>query len=338
LNYSFLKNFNVVYIAESVSDYHSPNLINTGFEQESKEDTTRILKILKEYFNKVYYYSSPQLFVENIEKHTNDIVFPNWFGRDSRNRKGYIPSICESCKIKYVGADSHAHIICSDKYVSKLYAKEYGLKASNGIIINPIDHKIELKLRSLNLPLIVKPNFEGSSVGISDESIFYDYNEAQKQIQYLSENLREQIIIEEYLDGYEVKVFIFGNTSKIHIVDQQLLMIGDQDYFTNQVFGFECKKMNRSYKNISTQIVNQSDLNSMIQIFNSFKKVEYLRIDGRVKDGIFRLIELSPDCTISEKSGFRDVYSNVGLSYEEAILSLIVNSIFPDQYQMTNML
>lgn len=330
-NYNF-KNERIVYVAESMSEYNNLSLYRSDFEQELKIDTMRMLEILKKNFRTVFYYDSPEKLIDNISQHKNDIVFPNWFGKDSRNRKGFIPAICEAYKLKYVGSDTHTHILCSDKYTSKLYAQTFGLKSSSSILLDRISTNNRRRIEVLDLPIIVKPNFGGNSIGISSNSVFNSYDDAVVRANSLIRLLGEQVIIEEYLQGHEVKVFLFGNKENIQFSHQSKLVINGEDYFTNQVLGFNSKMFSKNYTNIATNIVSKTDIDAMKRIFLSFSKAEYLRIDGRVKDGVFSLLELSPDCALNEPSTFSGAFNDNGYSYDEAITALITNSLSHQKY------
>ncbi len=329
--YNF-KNDRIVYVAESVSGYENLSLNRSDFEQELKKDTMRMLETLRKYFGTVFYYDCPEKLIDSISQHKNDIIFPNWFGKDSRNRKGFIPAICEAYKLLYVGSDTHTHILCSDKYTSKLYAQTFGLKSSNSILLATNSMSNRKRIEVLDLPVIVKPNFGGNSIGISNNSIFNSYDEALARANRLSRLFGEQVIIEEYLQGHEVKVFLFGNNKNIQFSHQSKLIIDGEDYFTNQVLGFNSKMLSKNYTNVATNIVAKTDIDAMKRIFLSFCKAEYLRIDGRVKDGVFSLLELSPDCALSEPSTFSGAFNDNGYSYDEAIIALITNSLAHQEY------
>jgi len=336
-----LKSLDIVYISEEMYNYNEYTNLGNSTNEMELSNHNQVLDILNKYFNSVTYYSSPKLFAENINKHKNSIIFPNWFGRNFRNRKGYIPAICESSSIKYIGADAHTHIISSDKYVSKLYAKEYGINSSDCVLINYNDNQSDYileKISTLDLPIIVKPNFEGNSVGVDKHSVFYNYSKASEFILSLQNDIKESIIVEEYMMGHEIKVFLFGNNSCFHIIDEQKLVIGNNDYFKTEVFGLEEKVDYSKHINVSSTFLDQNTKNKFKKIFNSFKKVEYLRIDGRYDNDEFKLIELTPDCCIEQDSGFGDLFRWRGYTYEDAILSLVLNSLFPEEYQMTNRL
>ena len=51
------------------------------------------MTFLKEIANEVTHYEEPKDFINNIEKHKNDIISAIWSGTDLRKRKALIPGV-----------------------------------------------------------------------------------------------------------------------------------------------------------------------------------------------------------------------------------------------------
>jgi D-alanine-D-alanine ligase-like ATP-grasp enzyme len=59
-------------------------------------------------------------------------------------------------------------------------------------------------------------------------------------------------------------------------------------------------------------------------LFDSFEKIDYMRIDGRItKDG-FRLIELTPDVHLGPSASFAQAMMSTGISYDEMWAELLL--------------
>lgn len=132
-----------------------------------------------------------------------DLAFIALHGRFGED--GTIQTILEGMNIPYTGSGPSASRLALDKIVSKeIFAK-------NGIDIpayNILDKKLfdEVRLKSIiqdiGLPLIVKPQFEGSSIGIS---IVRD-NKGMKKAIESAFTYGDQIIIERYIEGRDITV------------------------------------------------------------------------------------------------------------------------------------
>lgn len=286
-----------------------------------------IKQSLENIAKKVYIYDNPKDFIDNISKHKNDIVFSAiWSGTDSRNRKSIIPSICEAYRIQYIGGDPWVSSMCQDKALSKLYCKAFNIKVPEGILIDNLN-QTEL-LKTLKYPVIIKPNAEGSSIGISDDSLAYNYQECIEKIQKIF-SLYAPILVEEYIDGIEVAACISGDNYNINLFEVVQLIINGKEYFDKEIWGFQSKigQKAKITRKIITDKVPKEICDELKKIYLSLKKVDYMRIDGRIKDGKFYLIELTPDCSLHPRCFMSTSFTAKDYTYQQMIYSFIENSI-----------
>lgn len=326
-----LSKMKIVYIAEGVKKYGKLDIFNRNLEQESYYNTKIVLDSLNDIFSEVVYYDSPAKFIKKIHKFDDYIIFPNWFGKISRVRNSYLPTVCEMNNLKYIGADGHCMMLTSDKYLSKIYMKKFGLATSNCVFIKSslTKHSIS-KIQQLHFPIIVKPNFEGSSMGIANENVCYTLNEACDLIKKLIRIFKEGIIVEEYIEGKEVKMILFGDSKKIKLYGARKVLINNNDYFNNEVLDVSTK----SNKNITTTSKYESDIDpnfirNVTNLFTSFNKVEFMRVDFRANSNGLHIIELSPDCSVAKDSTPHKVYQEAKKDsrYTSFLRFLINNSL-----------
>ncbi|PPI86600.1 D-alanine--D-alanine ligase [Candidatus Pantoea edessiphila] len=149
----------------------------------------------------------------NIKKQGFNKVFIALHGRGGED--GRIQAILEFLDIPYTGSRIMASSIAIDKIRTKLLWKGFGLKSSNFIwlshkqIRQGLDRKIKNDISMLGLPLFVKPNREGSSIGISKVNKISELPQAlENALQY-----DKDIIIEQFLCGQEYSVGILGDTT-----------------------------------------------------------------------------------------------------------------------------
>lgn len=98
-----------------------------------------------------------------------------------------------------------------------------GIKVPNGVVVLKNE---DVCLDTLQYPLIVKPNTDGSSIGITQSSVVYNEKTAFEQIQRLFSDY-EEVIVEEYIKGYELTNLIVGNKQNICINE---IIIYEMDY------------------------------------------------------------------------------------------------------------
>lgn len=327
----------LVLIADRIKNHDKLNVNCTTLEYVEDEYFLPLYDTMQSIAKKFTYYASPKFFLENITKHKNSVVLSVWSGEKSRNRKALIPSICEAYNIPYVGADPYLHIISADKHLSKNICKAYGIESSKDIIISNNNQFHLLSL--LNYPVIIKPNFEGGSIGIFNNNVVYNPKEAKKVCLNLLMFFK-QLIVEEYLPGEEVSICIAGINSKIDIFQIMAQQIGNKSYFTSEIFGAEIKKIDNSQRIIKpkNELLPQKEKEKLISLYNSFGKVEVIRIDGRIKDNHFKLIELTPDCSLNINGSISKAFKNSGYTYKKTIEYLVGNAIKSWEDQNANML
>ena len=164
--------------------------------------------------------------------------------------------------------------------------------------------------------------------GISVNSIVHDYRSAIELANFLLNVLHVPILIEEYIEGYEVELITVGSQDRVIFYEEVQLLMGDKTYFDQELWGFETKNVDDSSIDFAiSQYILPEERRSLIKMFKSFDKLEFIRFDGRIKNGHFYLLELSPDCYLGDDCAFYYAFKENGFSHEEMFRFLIRNSL-----------
>lgn len=328
---------NVVLIADRISTHKNANLYSKDLEVVDDTYFISMYNAVKEIAPSVIHYESPEKFIENISLHANDVVLSVWSGVDSRNRRILVPAICESKNIAYVGADSYLQAICQDKDTSKLFARKYGISSPRGTLIYC---KEELnKLQDYHFPIIIKPNFEGGSIGIFNRNLIDCFEDAICFGKELLQNYCP-LLAEEYIEGEEISYCIAGVQGKIDLFEAIRQYIDGETYIKHAIMGAENKKLN-DYEQLwdcVTNCVPDDYKNHLINFYNHLGKAELIRIDGRLNKNGFFLLELSTDVGLSPVSTMTQAFESAGYSYQEMFDILLTNAIINWEYQNANKL
>ena len=137
-----------------------------------------------------------------ISKLSNyDLVFNALHGGIGEN--GTVQGFLECLKIFYTGSGVLASSVCMNKHFSKSIASQMGYKTPDWILLKKgmqiplIDH----------FPVIVKPNSQGSTVGLS---LAQNRSEIKKAVKYAFE-YDEDVLLETFIPGRELTVSIVGD-------------------------------------------------------------------------------------------------------------------------------
>jgi D-alanine-D-alanine ligase len=138
-----------------------------------------------------------------LEAFGPDLIFNTAEGRRGRFREAFYPALFDELGMPYTGSGAWVLAISLDKQLTKLMLQQHG-------VLTPRWQYLEDPLRlvptALRFPVLVKPNFEGSSKGITQDSVVED---AGRLHQVVSEALRSYpagVIVEEYIRGRDITV------------------------------------------------------------------------------------------------------------------------------------
>ena len=314
-----------------VSDPHDGSPITDAFDRRIDRPHPETIDILSQALrgccSELLTFQDLRRFSSEAPKLENALVFPYWFGANSRGRHGLVPAICEANGLKYVGADSFAKNVCNDKELSKAVCRQAGLSVPAAAVIHSAVQAAQAILPEP--PVFVKPNYEGTSLGISEGNRCESSAAARVLATQLLELLEQPVIVEEFVEGAEVSACMIGQQEgDIEIKCGQWTTDGANSFDQEKVYSWEYKVLPSG---ISFATLPSSFLASFHdqfrQCFRSLGKVELLRIDGRVTpEGDFIVLELTPDIYFGPDGEFCLAFG-AERDYGSVISRIIGNSI-----------
>lgn len=316
-------------MTDKIIDGKTYSVERNDAEGNSRSVANTIKNALNSLCENVVMFEEIPPYVENIADYKDWLMFSTRYGIASPSSKALVPALCESNNIRFIGADSYTHMLCNDKYLSKEYIKEFGLKSAPAVLVRDANNTFQLNAISfLRFPVVIKPNYGGGSTGITYNSIQHTPEAAASYIKELQRYQNQPILVEEYIPGYEVEVILFGNKEKVLLCEEIQLLLNGDEYFTDTIYGLETKKINEDASDMKySELLNDDDKQAMISLFKSFSKVEFMRIDCHIYNGHAYIIELSPDCYLGDDGGVYMAFKKHGISYPEMFSLMIQNSL-----------
>jgi D-alanine-D-alanine ligase len=138
-----------------------------------------------------------------LEALAPDLVFNTAEGRRGRFREALYPALYEELGLPYTGSDAYVCALTLDKQLTKRVVAAHGVRTPEWVFIDRLE---DLDVAHLRLPVIVKPNYEGSSKGITPESIVTESSDLKPRVQALLERYPAGVIVEEFIEGRDVTV------------------------------------------------------------------------------------------------------------------------------------
>lgn len=192
--------------------YPNPNDPRTHLETDNDDPET--IKAMIANFEKCGYTVIPieaDLDVyHKLEKNKKkiDLAFNYSVGIDKLRRELQVPLLLEILKIPYTGQTPFVQSLAYNKAKIKDILMAHNIPTLPYQLFKSGEEKL---LPNLSFPLIVKPNGEGSSAGITNKSVVKDLLSLKRQIKNLMEIFKQPVLVEPFLTGREFSVPLIGN-------------------------------------------------------------------------------------------------------------------------------
>lgn len=132
-----------------------------------------------------------------------DLVLNTAEGTHGRGREGFYPGLLEQLEIPYTGSDAYVCTLTLDKQLTNLALAAAGIRVPKSLLVTKLK---QVKNSTLRFPVIAKPNFEGSSKGITSDSVCVDQENLERVLAQLLKDFPSGILLEEYIEGRDVTV------------------------------------------------------------------------------------------------------------------------------------
>ena len=235
---------------------------------------------------------------------------------------GTIQSLLELRGIKYTGSGVLSSSLAMDKAMTKVILQHSGVPTPAWIVVDQADkinYDISKKIgENLGYPCVIKPNDQGSTVGLT---ICKDETEVKSAIE-LALQFSDKALIEQYIPGRELTVAV---------LDEKALPIleirpknGFYDYENKYTAG-------RTEYIVPAEIPNEITIAIQEKALIAFKSVgckTYSRIDFRLTDeGNSYCLEINTLPGMTSLSLVPKAAKAAGISFEELIARIVKNAI-----------
>ena len=327
---------NIAFLYNVRHRYPDPKKPETLREADFDDPETTKLQI--EYLRKLGYKIIP---IEANEKayfklyrlkHKIDLVFNVSEGLHGNDREAQIPAMLEMLQIPYTGSPALAQAIVLDKSKTKEILIAHKIPTLPYQLLSNRNDRLN---KSLKYPLMVKPVSEGSSAGITNESVVHNEISLYKQVNYIESTFREQALVEPYLESREFSVAMLGNPPLILPIlesDHSMLPKKYLPFDSLEVKWFY--ELETSGKHLKCPAKIAPVLKRKIEkmcfgLWNVLGIRDWCRIDIRCdqKDNPYILeVNSPPGCTPPEHdpaSYFPMIARAAGMSYEDLLQAII---------------
>ena len=275
-------------------------------------ETLAINSDIKSALKKILHFSPDLIFnfVESVEGNSN--------------YESYVAGLFDILGIPYTGNGPITLANCLIKSRTKQILQSHGIRTPKHYIaqLNDSPDKNEFDLK---FPLILKLAREDASIGISEFSVVRNFDEMKERLEYLYSSFKQEVLIEEYVEGRELNVAVLGD--KILPISE-IRFDGLPDDLP-KIVTYEAKWSPDSiyYKHTNPKCPAPLDepLKHKIEkmaraAFDALDCRDYARVDIRLNQkNVPYVIEVNPNPDISPDAGFIRSAATDGISYEEVL-------------------
>lgn len=255
------------------------------------------------------------------------VVF-NWCeGLDGQpNAYDAVPPVLESMGFTYTGANAWSLNATTNKAITK----EILLK-----------HKISTPISRLfthaeangwnRFPALVKPAEEHCSHGITPEAIVDDPDQLEDRIQYVLDTWHQPALVEDFIDGPEFNVSLWGN-GRLSVLPLAMLDFSAFEDYHERIVSYDAKwDPNTEAFRLNPVVCPapiEADLKARIEktakeAYKALQLRDYGRIDIRVRDGIPYVLDVNSNPDITLEGGFARSARTAGYDYAQTISRIL---------------
>lgn len=235
-----------------------------------------------------------------------------------------VPAALELANIPYTGAAMEGMVIGNNRNLTKRVMMAYNIPNPPFQFCRRANMEID---EELGLPLIVKLNEGGGSVGIDDHAVKETFEYAQKRAAKMIQTYHLPIVIEKFIDGPEITVCVFDDGKKKHVLMGEKVFRRKPDgkhYFTS----IDSYEDERAYKYRIVDDHMKDKITALaVRAFNALHHKDYAKFDVRVDSDTKTpyFTDSNPNTAFGPDLGlpFTEVFSLYNIPFSDILTSLL---------------
>lgn len=262
--------------------------------------------------------------IETGQKYSDCIFINMSDGMTQTYSRVQIPVLCELLDVPYSGSDPFVVALMTNKHYSKLAVRETGVLISSGFLITQESLQKDIpNLKNMQYPVMVKPNLEGSSIGITLDNVCTSFEQLILKLECLLTEFKE-LDVETYITGYEITNFLIGNPGDIVLNEVLGVKHHGKIIFKNEVITLadNAGKATSYYlpETVFEKSIIQMIKETTLKIAQSLRVHDILRIDYRLTEkGELYFLEINSVPRVSSTSELGYICQERCVSYPEIL-------------------
>ena len=181
-------------------------------------------------------------------------------------------------------------------------------------------------------PAMIKPSREHCSEGIHRDSVVTTEINLKKRVRYIVRRFRHPALVEDFIDGRELHVSLWGN-GHIEVLPPAEMEFPSLEDVHSRLCTYESKFVlgSEPYNTIQTLLpapLSECELREVEQVCRAAYVLmgcrDYARIDMRMKDGLFYILDINPNADICPDTSTISAAELAGYTYDGFLKRLVL--------------
>lgn len=255
------------------------------------------------------------------------VVF-NWCeGLDGEpNAYEKIPPVLEEMGFAYTGADAWSLATTLDKGVTKDYLLRAGVSTPISKVFTSADADGWDRF-----PALVKPVIEHCSHGITPDAVVDSVEQLEERVQYVLDTWNQPALVEDFIDGPEFNVSLWGNGRLYMLPLAMLDFSGFADYH-ERIVSYDAKWDPNTEAFRLNPVVCPAPVDDELRCrieqtakaaYKALHLRDYGRIDIRVRNGVPYVLDVNSNPDITLEGGFARSARTAGYDYSQTVARIL---------------
>ncbi|RIY37877.1 D-alanine--D-alanine ligase [Psittacicella gerlachiana] len=312
-----LKNFKIAVLCGGTSNEREISLISgDGIYSALKASTLNldVHKIDPKFYNLL-----------DLKKDGFNLVFNTLHGRFGED--GQVQGFLDVLGIRYTGCNLLQSALTLDKLLTKKVWLQSKVKTSNHLVLtsqqilnNNQTLNLDAIIETLGLPLFVKPNLEGSSIGITKVKTKEELLPALE----IAAKIDNQVLLEEFINGKEYSVPVLNGKALAAIE-----IIIDKKY---EFYDYQSKYFDDNTQYVCPAELTAEQTENILQLAEQATKSVGIKSWCRVdilsnQQGEFYALEVNTNPGMTTHSLFPMAAKYRGMEYTDLCLHILLDAI-----------